>query len=787
MLSVRAKASPSRTAVRGDVSILHGALLPLLMPGMTSLPLWRLSCWTVAYVLLGKLGLLLAVPPGYASAIFPPAGIALAGMLVDGAATLPFTFIGSLALNAWEGYSLADRLGLDQSILAIGIAFASTIQAGIAGWAMHRVLTPPYALASARELIRFVALCPLCSVIAASLAHGLMFVAGTISLQLLASSWVTWWVGDTLGMLLMVPIILAWLGAPPALWRKRRLSMALPMAASFAIFVVIFIRVSAWENDQRLIEYRLESQRISDRIQEGLNQQTILLSQLANVFSAAIVPITKERFAELVRQLPANFPHIQAIEWSVRVTAAQRSLFEAQETSNFAIREREADGTIVPAATRPEYFPVTFVEPFAGNEEALGFDLLSVPARRVAISKTFEANAVAATAPVRLVQEHGSQAGILLLKAVPKSPNGSGVVLTVLRMEDFINGFAPGRSELSIEVRDQSTGEALFNSNLSGDQEQFRTSFVFGGREYHVSTAPTAGYFAKHVAWESWAVLVVGVLSSALLGALLMLGTGQAYDSERLLAERTRELEESHERIRHAQRMEAIGQLTGGVAHDFNNLLHVINGNIEVLKRRISGSDERRLLDAIERGAQRGSKLTSSLLAFSRQQTLTPEIVDVNERLREFEPLLEKAAGIASLDFQLNPVSGRCRVDSSQFQAAMLNLVANARDACNSSDAKISICTKSIVVSSDSSLGLTPGRYILVQTQDTGIGMVPEVAERAFEPFYTTKEVGKGSGLGLSQVYGFARQSGGLARILSRPKRGTTIELYLPIADEAKT
>jgi signal transduction histidine kinase len=116
----------------------------------------------------------------------------------------------------------------------------------------------------------------------------------------------------------------------------------------------------------------------------------------------------------------------------------------------------------------------------------------------------------------------------------------------------------------------------------------------------------------------------------------------------------------------------------------------------------------------------------------------------------------------------------------------MLNLVANARDACKSSDAKISICTNFIVEDRGSPLGLTPGRYVVVQIRDTGIGMSPEIAERAFEPFYTTKEVGQGSGLGLSQVYGFARQSGGFARILSVPNGGTTIELYLPVTGEAK-
>ena len=245
-------------------------------------------------------------------------------------------------------------------------------------------------------------------------------------------------------------------------------------------------------------------------------------------------------------------------------------------------------------------------------------------------------------------------------------------------------------------------------------------------------------------------------------------------------AERRAELEEQY---RQAQKMEAIGQLTGGVAHDFNNLLTVILGSLEQLQRQVTAEPGRRLIQAATRGAERGARLTQSLLSFARRQSLRPETVNLNRVIKEFGDLLRGAAGDhVQLQFLLNPTVDPCRVDPAQFQAALLNLVVNARDAMPESGGRVSIETDSVTL--DAGSGVAAGRYVRVTVSDTGRGMPPEVAERAFEPFYTTKEVGKGSGLGLSQVYGFVKQSGGNIELGSEPGVGTTVRLCLPRADE---
>ena len=240
--------------------------------------------------------------------------------------------------------------------------------------------------------------------------------------------------------------------------------------------------------------------------------------------------------------------------------------------------------------------------------------------------------------------------------------------------------------------------------------------------------------------------------------------------------------------LMHAQRMEAVGRLTGGVAHDFNNLLTVVIGALDIMLRSPNDAAKRQKLgEAALAAARRGEGLTHQLLAFSRRQALRPEAVDLNAQIRQSEPLLRRAVGEA-VEFKLKLRRGGAKVsvDPSQFEAALLNLVVNARDALGDKG-RITVQTEACTVEAGEVTDLPAGEYVCVTVTDNGSGMPPEVIARVFEPFYTTKAVGKGTGLGLSQVYGFARQSGGAAHIISSVGRGTGIKLYLPPLSEEGT
>jgi PAS domain S-box-containing protein len=230
-----------------------------------------------------------------------------------------------------------------------------------------------------------------------------------------------------------------------------------------------------------------------------------------------------------------------------------------------------------------------------------------------------------------------------------------------------------------------------------------------------------------------------------------------------------------------AQKMESIGQLTGGVAHDFNNLLSVLASGLEVLNLRGAANPaDAKTFDSMRRAIDRGAKLTQQLLAFARQQPLEAETHNINRLITGFESVLRRA-GDASIQFEIKLASElpSAVLDRARFESALLNLVVNARDAMPGGG-KLLIETATLSLADRQVRGLAAGDYVCVTVRDSGTGMSPETISRAFEPFYTTKEVGKGTGLGLSQVYGFIKQSGGEVVIESELGKGTAISLYLP-------
>jgi PAS domain S-box-containing protein len=238
--------------------------------------------------------------------------------------------------------------------------------------------------------------------------------------------------------------------------------------------------------------------------------------------------------------------------------------------------------------------------------------------------------------------------------------------------------------------------------------------------------------------------------------------------------------------LHNAQRLEAIGQLTGGVAHDFNNLLTVVVGHTDGIVAVAEGNRQiLRMASAIQHAAERGARLVSQLLAFARRQRLRPAAVTIDRLLANIDDLVRRAVGeTIEVEFDARPTLWQILVDPSQFESALLNLAVNARDAMPSGGRLVISARNAIVAGPEAArLDLTPDDYIVVSVADTGTGMPPDVRERAFEPFFTTKDVGKGTGLGLAQIYGFAKQSGGSAIIESTMGQGTTVSLYLPRAE----
>jgi PAS domain S-box-containing protein len=254
---------------------------------------------------------------------------------------------------------------------------------------------------------------------------------------------------------------------------------------------------------------------------------------------------------------------------------------------------------------------------------------------------------------------------------------------------------------------------------------------------------------------------------------------------EQQVAERSEALRKNEEALRHAQKMDAIGQLTGGVAHDFNNLLQIIIGNLEVLRRHVSDDWKKAqaAADAAMAGARRATALTQKLLAFARRQPLSPRPTNVNHLMLGMSEILHRVLG-ETIAIELVQGEGvwQVEVDPNELESAILNLAVNARDAMPEGGSLMIETSNAYLDATYAARHqeLSPGQYVLISISDTGMGMEPHIVSQAFEPFFTTKPMGKGTGLGLSQVYGFVKQSGGDVILSSEVGQGTTVNTYLP-------
>lgn len=517
----------------------------------------------IAYVVSGKAALMLALPPGYASAIFPPAGIAIAVAYIWGRQTLPWVFLGSLLLNLWTGYTAGHGV---ISPTAIGAAFviaaASTIQASFSGWILRSRIGYPAVFDRAYQILLYLAWSPIICLFSASLSVIGLAMLGVFDKGNLGISWLSWWVGDFLGFLTMFPVVMALAGEPRDLWKGRIKTVAVPMLLLLAAVVALFLKANQWDQEESLNDYRQISQQSLDQITLGLDEQTAIVTQLHGFFiHDANGVVSRQEFRRYCKDTLQKFPMIQAMEWAPKISLSRRKAFElAQQKAlpSFRITERNQAGKMQLAGKRDWYYPVTYMQPLTGNKAALGFDLASNRHRRQTVGTATASGRIVASAPIHLVQ-HG--AGMLVIKSVSINGHAAGVVLTVLKMQTFMDAILPSTKRyLYLRLTDVESGQNLYDNFPSSlHRTLYERTYEYGGRRYRLQTLPTGSYYKDHRSWGSWGVLAIGALSTSLIGVLLLLGTGYTARVEAQVRERTIELKESEERFRKTLEHSPIG------------------------------------------------------------------------------------------------------------------------------------------------------------------------------------------------------------------------------------
>lgn len=538
----------------------------------------------LSYYLAAVLGLSLAIPPGYATALWPPSGIALGVTLVWGYRILPGVYLGAFLANLSISLNTATSIDwLPVAANSAGIAIGSTLQAALITLAIKRWVGYPNPLIHNRDVMRFYALSgPLGCLVSASFSMSLLWLTGAISLENLPRNWLTWWLGDAMGVLVFTPIILALFGKPRGAWRFRRRTLALPLVVSFAVVAVFFLYAQQFEINRQRAELGVLTATASDLVQDAVTRHLEELYTAQGLFHAT-GHVTRDQFERFTIPAIQRNPGIQGFSYNEWVKADQRARFEAEQRKSnredFDITEKNSAGQFVKARSYPDHVVVTYIEPFSSNSKALGYDIGSEPLRRAAIDQAIATGRLSATAPIRLVQETGQQKGILVLLPVRKNPNLSepdspggdiaGFVVEVLRIGDVIENalstMGDKRRLVRIEVRDRDAirgNDFLYTD--TGSPKTFADDliqtnlFEVGGRRWELTTTVVGELPGASL--NTFYVLLGGAGFTAVLGLLLMTLSGRTLGMEAEVKIRTAELSRQNlrltEEIHHRQAVE---------------------------------------------------------------------------------------------------------------------------------------------------------------------------------------------------------------------------------------
>jgi PAS domain S-box-containing protein len=501
-----------------------------------------------SYWVLGRLALLMAIPPGYATAVWPAAGVALVCVLLWGVRVAPGIAIGSLCVNIGTSLDTSSTEAMARSIaVAATIAIGAALQASFGAWLIRRRIGFPTALDDERDILRFTVLAgPIACLINCSVGVTTLAIVGAVEPSAFAFNWFTWWAGDTIGVLVFTPVALVFAPGVQTIWRRRRLVVGIPLIVGSLAVTAVFVRASTWERGRLRTDFERRAAPVASVLRSDLSSYAEVVAGLASFFDASH-DVTRAEFRQYSSRALQTYRGLLALSWNPIVTSDQRARYEAEAhgdgLAGFMVTERDASGALQPAATRPEYVPVYYVEPELGNERALGFDTASDAIRGDMLQRARgQLGVLAASARVDLVQNPsgGAGPGILLASAVTYQTSSPGVqlrgfVVAAFRVDDLIEVALReiDHDGMTLTLRDADDADKLLfgseaahrDSNGMFDASSFLVEL--GGRRWRLEVAPTSAYVSAQRSWQAWLVLAAGMFFVGLLGVVLLMTTGR--------------------------------------------------------------------------------------------------------------------------------------------------------------------------------------------------------------------------------------------------------------------
>jgi CHASE1-domain containing sensor protein/nitrogen-specific signal transduction histidine kinase len=765
------------------------------------------------YFVAGKLALLLAIPPGYATAIWPAAGLALALLYLNGKRLWPGVWLGSFLVNL--NFSTLFSLPCIDFLLTLRIpliiGLGASFQALAGAYLLERKVGYPLELDTTRSVWRFIVFaCGLSSLISASIGCLTLWFMGVLAPENLLFSWFTWWVGDGLGVMIFATLVFVFYAKPRDVWHSRRRILPIVLLGVSLIIVTLFVFASRWELARQHDEF--------DRYSDDLFQrsQSLLDAQLANLYAVKGLfessdNVTNEEFRIFVSSIMARNPGFQAVTWTLRIRRDERAKVEAQMSQeagrDIKLTRRDPNGQMVLQREQSNYVLIRYIEPLARNTAALGYDISSATLPRQALLRATISGQPAVTDLIRLVQEQDNQQGVVIYVPVfsPLSDtrNGSmlkGYVSGVFRINDLMAVLLPSAQLQRVSVSVYGEGSEPFYQHVSdkvtGEDAVFTVSrnFQLADKTWRFEVSGSQAFLAGTRSLVPWGMLATGLLFSGLLGMTFLVLTGQNYRSEiaRLdLKQTVSRLKETQTHLVEAEKMASMGGLVAGFAHELNTPLGIVitaHSTMQTDLQRLSemlnaNADKTKIASVIARmeeasrivlaNIQRAGGLVTSFKQVSVDQA-TAETREINlyEYLSDILIHLSPDCSRSGHSVELVcPKHLSIRTVPGGLAQVVINLLNNS-------------LLHAFVKAEQGSIVLTVVKNesgIVLNFSDNGVGIAAESLGKVFDPFFTTRRGLGATGLGLHLVYNIVTQQlQGRIKVKSKLGEGTSFEIVLP-------
>lgn len=761
----------------------------------------------LAYYASGTIGALLAVPSGYAAPIWPPSGVALSAALLFGYSALPGIFLGSFLVNLWTSFAPLAGLTSQQSVATAAVlASGASLQAFTGGFLVRRFVGFPTSLSRPRDVVGFLLLAgPVSCLIGPAVGVTSLLVGGVISpAQYPFHGW-TWWVGETIAVIVLTPLILIWTAEPREVWQRRRLAVTVSLGLVLILIELFFLYAAKWEQAAVNNQFERRAQEWAKAIEKDLRAHLETLYSIQSFYMVS-PEVRRRDFAEFVRRPLERHPSILALSWTAYVPQDQRAIYEEsglrEGFADFRITERSRKEQLVAAGKRASYVSIYYIEPLLGNERAVGYDLASNPVRLQALNQARDSGKPVATGWIRLVHEGKEQPTFLVFLPVyrknaptestkQRRENLLGYATGVFRIPDIIRvalrAFTDEEIELTLFDADTSPGDRVayfysarqqavkpFATVPSSGRFTSSTSLDVAGRSWVLNFSPTPAYLAQNRGLQSWAIGAAGLLISALLGTYLLVATGHTYEVEKL----ARKLEGQAIALTKANKVK--DEFLSVISHELRTPLTVVQGYLGLFSDGIFGKvnpKQRGPLDKMLKRTDEQLAMIESILQVtqidSASLTVDRDLVDLSkllENLKETNQFHRNERVTLRWEWPADlPI---VITDGVKLKQILQHLISNAIKFTEQGDVVIS------------ARHLAEIKALELKVSDMGTGISKEALPFIFEKFRQadsseTRAYG-GVGVGLYIVKQFAQLLGGEVSVESDLGKGSTFTVRIP-------